>query len=192
MAEKTLDRRVRKTRALYRSCLAKLLKEKKIQEISVREISELADLNRGTFYLHYRDVFDLLDQIETELLDDLNETLLKYSPEELKEKPSLVFQEVYTLVLENQDILEILMGDNGDLKFITRLKEIVKKKCLDDWMTLFSCKSAQYSEAYYYYMISGCIGLAEYWMQTGMKESPAELAELSEKILLDGIKILGE
>ena len=49
MNEKPMDRRVRKTRALYRKCLVELMKKKKIQDISVREISELADLNRGTF-----------------------------------------------------------------------------------------------------------------------------------------------
>ena len=49
MKEKILDRRVRKTRMQLRRCLAALLKEKKIQDITVREITEMADLNRGTF-----------------------------------------------------------------------------------------------------------------------------------------------
>jgi AcrR family transcriptional regulator len=52
MAAENMDRRVRKTRTMLRLCLARLLKEKKIQEISVKEISEMADINRGTFYLH--------------------------------------------------------------------------------------------------------------------------------------------
>ena len=49
MRDETQDRRVRKTRQQLRRCLAILLKEKKIQEITVREITEMADLNRGTF-----------------------------------------------------------------------------------------------------------------------------------------------
>ena len=78
MRDETQDRRVRKTRQQLRRCLAILLKEKKIQEITVREIMEMADLNRGTFYLHYRDVFDLLEQIEKELLSGLDAALQKY------------------------------------------------------------------------------------------------------------------
>lgn len=42
------------------------IKTEKVQDITVRELTELADLNRGTFYLHYKDVFDLL-KTESEL-----------------------------------------------------------------------------------------------------------------------------
>ena len=75
MAAENMDRRVRKTRTMLRLCLAKLLKEKKIQEISVKEISEMADINRGTFYLHYRDVFDLLESIENDLFRQFTELM---------------------------------------------------------------------------------------------------------------------
>ncbi len=64
MKEEILDRRVRKTRRQLKECLTRLLKEKKIQDITVRELAEMADINRGTFYLHYKDVFDLMDQIQ--------------------------------------------------------------------------------------------------------------------------------
>ena len=50
--EETIDRRIRKTRRLLRECLTALLKEKKVQDITVREIADMADINRGTFYLH--------------------------------------------------------------------------------------------------------------------------------------------
>ena len=52
MKGETLDRRIRKTRRVIRQCLTELLKTKRIQDITVREISEKADINRGTFYLH--------------------------------------------------------------------------------------------------------------------------------------------
>lgn len=71
MSTESMDRRVRKTRRQLRECLISLLKEKKVQDITVRELTDMADLNRGTFYLHYKDVFDLLEKTETELQDDL-------------------------------------------------------------------------------------------------------------------------
>lgn len=190
MNEKPMDRRVRKTRALYRKCLVELMKKKKIQDISVREISELADLNRGTFYLHYKDVFDLLEQIEEELLRNLRNALSLYSPSELKDKPSLVFLEIYQLLQENKDILEILLGDNGDLNFLARLKQIVHDHCFHSWMAAFHHENPKILDPYYYFIVSGCIGVAQYWLQSGMKESPAELAELSEKMVLDGIRAI--
>lgn len=62
MGMEPVDRRVRKTRRQLRECLITLLKEKKVQDITVRELTDMADLNRGTFYLHYKDVFDLLEK----------------------------------------------------------------------------------------------------------------------------------
>ena len=49
MGEETVDRRVRKTKKQLRECLTRLLKEKKVQDITVRELTDMADLNRGTF-----------------------------------------------------------------------------------------------------------------------------------------------
>ena len=60
--EETIDRRIRKTRRLLRECLTALLKEKKVQDITVREIADMADINRGTFYLHYKDEMCIRDR----------------------------------------------------------------------------------------------------------------------------------
>ena len=87
MKGETLDRRIRKTRRVIRQCLTELLKTKRIQDITVREISEKADINRGTFYLHYRDIFDLMEQIENELLEELEDVLNHFKASDLLSNP---------------------------------------------------------------------------------------------------------
>ena len=64
------DRRVRKTKRLLREGLAKLMLEKPVKNITVREISELVDINRGTFYLHYKDIYDMVEQIQNEIFEE--------------------------------------------------------------------------------------------------------------------------
>ena len=96
MSTEAVDRRVRRTRKQLRECLVTLLKQKKVQDITVRELTELADLNRGTFYLHYKDVFDLLEKTESELLDNFNQLVMKHDAEELKKHPYGIFVEIYT------------------------------------------------------------------------------------------------
>ena len=56
------DRRVRRTRAQLRRALTELLEEKDIRSVTVRELTERADVNRGTFYAHYSDIYDLVEQ----------------------------------------------------------------------------------------------------------------------------------
>ena len=191
MKNETLDRRVRKTRQQLQHCLAVLLKEKKIQEITVREITEMADLNRGTFYLHYKDVFDLLEKVELELLDELDGTLQKYQASDLHQKLSLIFTDLFVCVQENAEMVQILLGENGDLNFVNQVKERVREKCLKDWFELFNSQDSQLFDAFNAFVVSGCLGLVTSWLQNGMKESPKELAQIAEQIMMHGIKILG-
>ena len=87
MTQENPDRRVRKTRKLLKECLIRLLKEKRVQDITVRELTDMADLNRGTFYLHYKDVFDLLEKTEAELMDEFNSLVMSYDAKDLKQHP---------------------------------------------------------------------------------------------------------
>lgn len=205
MKGETLDRRIRKTRRVIRQCLTELLKTKRIQDITVREISEKADINRGTFYLHYRDIFDLMEQIENELLEELADVLNHFKVSDLLSNPALVFTRVFQLVKENNDMVSILIGQNGDINFVNRLKDIVREKCLKDWMELFrpgadggrqTSRSSQNTllddsafEAYYSFTVTGCIGLVQYWLDSGLKETPEQLASLVEQIISKGLRM---
>ena len=60
MADAKTDRRVRRTKALLLQGLMQLMETKDVKDISVKELSDLADINRGTFYLHYSDVYSAL------------------------------------------------------------------------------------------------------------------------------------
>ena len=189
MKEENLDRRIRKTRKVIRECLTELLKEKRIQDITVREIAEKADINRGTFYLHYKDIFDLMEQIENELLEELEEVLRRYRASDLLTNPAVVFTEVFHLVKENSGMVSILIGENGDINFVNRLKDIVRGKCPEVAKEEGVCQGSSAFEAYYAFTVTGCIGLVQYWLDSGLKESPEELASLTEQIILKGIRM---
>ena len=190
MGIEPVDRRVRKTRRQLRECLITLLKEKKVQDITVRELTDMADLNRGTFYLHYKDVFDLLEKTEAELQEDFNQSVCKHDAVDLKQRPSVIFNEIYSLVYDNADLIEILLGENGDLNFVNRLKQLIREKCLKDWMEVFRSGNAAAFDAFFSFIVSGCIGLVQYWLQTGLKETPEQMAKLTEHIITKGIGVL--
>ena len=64
MERATPDRRIRRTKAQLCAALNQLLAEKPPEEITVTELTRLADVNRGTFYSHYKDVPDMVEQME--------------------------------------------------------------------------------------------------------------------------------
>ena len=65
--EAKTDRRITRTRYLLVHALTSLMLKKSIKDITVKELCESVDINRGTFYTHYRDIYDLMHQIEEEM-----------------------------------------------------------------------------------------------------------------------------
>ena len=59
------------TKANLRTAFWSLYKEKAIEKITIKEITDAAGYNRGTFYLYYKDVYDLFNKIEEELLEEI-------------------------------------------------------------------------------------------------------------------------
>lgn len=130
MAQEKMDRRVRRTKALLLQGLIQLMEEKDIKDISVKELSDLADINRGTFYLHYSDVYNMLGKIEEELFQEFNEILERDlavdSIGPMLPKPVLL--DLFIFLDQNRALAKVLIGPHGDMAFVNRLKELVKEK----------------------------------------------------------------
>ena len=103
MAEQRQDRRVRRSKAQLRQALIQLLQEKPVEEITVRELTERADVNRGTFYSHYQNIYHMLEQVENELFDELGrvavETVYKPSDAELWYDTIVAFGELVSTTI---------------------------------------------------------------------------------------------
>ena len=58
-----VDRRITKSQEAIKKALIELMSEKSFDDITIQDIADRANVNRGTIYLHYLDKFDLLDKI---------------------------------------------------------------------------------------------------------------------------------
>lgn len=187
MAEKKMDRRVRRTQALLLQGLIQLMEEKDIKDISVKELSDLADINRGTFYLHYSDVYDMLGKIEEELFQEFNTILerdLAASNTDLV-IPKPVLLDLFIFLDHNRSLARVLIGPHGDLTFLNRLKELVKEK-LRIMMDNAEC-SVEHFEYFYSFMVSGCLGIIECWLNQDSPASPEEIAGYCSALLPGGL-----
>lgn len=190
MDNNKMDRRVRKTKKQLRQGLTKLLGEKGIKDITVRELSDLVDINRGTFYLHYKDVFDMVEQIENEMFENFRSVLDEHPAKALKGKPLPMIVDIFRFIRENSDMCRVLISKNGDMSFVNRLKELVRERCLNDWMEIFNTDKSQNFGYYCSFIVSGCIGLLQSWLETGLRESPEYMADLAERMIMTGIKVI--
>ena len=177
------DRRIRKTRNALKNSLTTLLQEKNVKDISVKELTELADVNRGTFYLHYKDVFDLLEQSELDLLDEFESVFDGVTGKEFVNEPGKIFERIYNMCKDNADFVRVLLSENGDIKFLNSMSSFLKERCLRDWNELIKASDYKMFDAYFTFLVGGCVSLLQYWFTSGMNQSPKELAKITVDFL---------
>ena len=123
-----MDRRVRKTRAQLRAGLARLMQQKNIKEITVKELVDEIDINRSTFYLHYTDIYQMLQSIEGELMEDILEAIKEHPLDPgMKEEGYSFAIQLFRILAANKDICAALMGPNGDMAFVEKIEKLVEE-----------------------------------------------------------------
>ncbi len=188
MKNLSTDHRVRVTRSIIRKAFTDLLRQKPIQGITIQELCALAGINRGTFYAHYPDVFALLEQIENEMMGDFRRALANVESitdvrVSLVENCARIFQ----CLKDNADICVVMLGDFSDKTFVDKLLDIGKTACLTAYSQHFKQANPREIEYFYAFISAGCIGLLRHWIQNGMMNSAMEIAQMAERIMLNGI-----
>lgn len=85
MPEKKTDRRTLYTRMVIKDALLELLKEKSFSAITVTDICRLAEINRGTLYLHYKNISEILDELFDDALENIDGVYASVTQEEVRD-----------------------------------------------------------------------------------------------------------
>lgn len=190
MSNSKQNRRVKYTKMMLRQSLLKLMETQAINKITVTDICALADINRGTFYAHYADPYDLLTQIEEELYQKIQKS---YERSLGGKTTSSLFSDIFVVIAENEDLCRILFGDQGDKEFIRRIVSIGHERSVEEWKALLRDVPGSQLEALYIFNANGIAGVIENWVNTGMKEIPMEMAGFVETLSSRGLQaFLGE
>ena len=187
--EKKIDRRIRKTQKQIQDGFIQLRKKKHIKDITVKELCESIDINRGTFYLHYKDIYDLSEQLENEMLTNFENVLNTHPVDEIN-SPNPLLCDLFKSIAENADFCTALLSDNGEIAFFNKLKIVIRDACFKHWLILFKPTKTDKFEYIYDFILYGCIGMVESWLHNGLKESPEEMAELVCNMIMNGINLL--
>lgn len=180
MAEK-VDRRVRKTKLQLKQGLARLMQKKSIKEISVKELVDEVDINRSTFYLHYTDIYQMLEKIEEDAMIDICEAM-EGCPEDASQRDKIkpFLAHFFSILDSNRDLSLALLGPNGDMAFVERIEHLIANKFLiknDFPQDLYEIQYA------YSFCLNGCIGMIKAWLSKSEHESPDAMAELTYHLI---------
>ena len=180
------NRSVRNTRRRLREGLLRLLEEKPLHEISVKELTELADVNRGTFYFHYQDIYDLLGKMEDDFFAQFDRTLSEH-PVRGSEDCYPYLHAIFSCLDENRDFCRIMLGPHGDMKFVDRVKQRVDAQCSFIWQLLAPETAPERYAMYNAFIINGCIGLLQEWLSGRSGLTEQKITELATTIILASV-----
>lgn len=182
--EKT-DRRVRKTKAQLRLGLAKLMQTKSINEITVKELVDLVDINRSTFYLHYTDIYNMLEQIENNIFEEVRRAIDTH-PIGITDNTFPFIADIFSILLENKEVCSSLIGPNGDISFIHKIEAIISENSIKALEPMFpNVDDLKYS---FSFCLSGCVGLIKTWILKNNDESPEHMAELTYNMVTNAMR----
>jgi AcrR family transcriptional regulator len=191
MTKEGEDRRVRKSKTALKKGFAQLLSQKDIKDISVKELTDLADVNRGTFYLHFKDIYDLQEQLENEIIEEITTAFDNFKPSSYGGGSFAILLVLFEYFYDNAEICRTVTCANINQTFLKKLRLILHKQCMTLWVDEFGLDCSEKELEYLAtYVLSGyTAGLAK-WTAEGMKEPPEEIAGLLSRIVLNGTNFL--
>lgn len=196
VADQKIDRRVTRTKRMIRDAFTQLLEEKGFEETTVKDITEKADINRGTFYLHYESKYDLLEKSENEILEEMSKYLKKidssviiHSQSQNEPIPFLV--NLFELIQKNSRFMKLILGPKGNPLFQVKLKNFIKENFLENILPKGLEDSKNNSllvpiEFLMAYVSSAHLGVIQQWLEDDMQQSPSEMALILPNITFYG------
>lgn len=185
--EKKEDRRVRRTRKLLLQALTRLMEEKPVKEITVKELTDLADMNRGTFYLYYKDIFDMVEKIEDGMFEGLEKIAAVHEEDAARQQTGPILQDLFHFVAENQEIVRVLLSPHGDMSFLHRLFEVIREKCLTDFAAADAIREEEAFDDRFSFVVYGTAGVIRGWVNRGCAESAEGMAELADGMIRNAL-----
>ena len=179
------DRRVKRTKKLLRDSLFSLLQKKSINEITVTELTEVADINRATFYFYYTDIFDMLDQIQNEAYELFEDVL--QGADECAATPEAFVKYVENILVfckQNTAIARfVITREYTNNKVLTKIKKLLAKN-----VPVAKEQYAQEDPRRFIlnFALNSLTGTVVDWMDDGMVIPPDVMAEFIAEMYING------
>ena len=193
MEGKKVDRRILRTKMAIHEAFISLMNEKGFDATMVSDIAERANINRGTFYVHYQDKFDLLEKTQSGIAENiqkifLQENNLNISDIYMVDKPLPIIVSFFEFLKENKNLMLAMFNLKGGMPFQTRIRQLIQENLKIEFVAGFNKNNFLVPSDYLIsYAISAHFGVVQDWLKRGCIETPEEMAIIFAKITCLGV-----
>ena len=182
--KKTYRNFTRSEKAIIRASV-ELMQKKGRSRITVTDIVNTADLNRSTFYAHFKSADDVREKIQSDIINELTSSLNKRDFRNALSDPYPAMMHVIAFIRKDAEMYKMLLNTEGANKFLKKLRNIVIEKCLSDEVILPYIKDRDEFEMNLRMFIGGYVSVIEDWA-AGNINMPVEK---TAKIMSDSVKL---
>ena len=186
-----MDKRIVKTKRAIHAAMTKLLASKPIEEITVTELAEAAEINRKTFYNYYSSVNMVAEEMEDEIVARFEETLRRLDFDTLLKDPQTTFNTLARLITSDLDFYGSILTNRNQNSFLQKIISSLKERV----MTLYASQISADIELVEYmldYIVAGMVSVYQRWFESGMKEDIEALSSRVCTLAVYGIAALLE
>ena len=177
-----VDIRVIKTKKAIREGVLRLLSEKPIDEISITELAQEAQINRKTFYNYYQSPHQVLDELESEIVEEFVNAVNASDWHDWYDGQDFDFRKIFSCITssvqKNRDIYRYLLNIRQTSDIMIKIENRLKVEALEYFLRYLDVGS-ELMEMLLDYVISGMFSVYRKWFRSGQQE-PAEV--IVEKI----------
>lgn len=181
------DSRVKRTKKLIRKGLAELSKTKSITKVTVKELTDLIEINRGTFYLHYKDIYELVESLENELYDEFENYIDHIDVKAVMLNPVGVLEEFCKFAQENAEEFAMLAGEHGDAEFSHKIGTLLNDKIYAIMIEIYPQMNIERYDMSYEYSKFAALGILNCWLTTHPHWTARQVAEMWFTLLSKGL-----
>lgn len=184
-----LDRRTRRTREALYGALMALLHDRPLSNITVTELTNLADVNRSTFYAHFQDIYDMVDTMRSDFKAALMQVVLEQADGLRTSGAHGFMRSVYGYFRDNREMFSVVFGQGPNEAFFGDVVTVVRAGCMDAWGDLAGERGVRDEEqrrALEYrieFAARGAVGMARAWIEGGCKEDVAWMVDQTDALL---------
>lgn len=171
------DRRILRTREAINRAFLELFGEKELEQITINDIAERANVNRGTVYLHYTDKYDLLNRC---IEDHLGKMFLSCNMTRTPDGAVGLISEmkpIFVYFEQNFLFFSAMLANQRTTIFRERLLEIVSANVIRKLEMEKSVPEGMDEQLIAHFMASAFVGTVEWWIQNRMPHPPEEMAQ---------------
>ena len=184
MAGRRDDRRVQFTKKLLCESMITHLQQKPVHKMTVTELCEGADINRGTFYSHFTDQYDLFLHTENTAIEEIGRFITAIFAEDSEEDVIQACRNLYRYIQKNELVWRSLLGRNGDADIYKKIFEL----CYGDYLNKKGLAQEGGNDATklrYTVLLMGGLSMTKRWLEEKIDQTPDQLADILAGFVLN-------